>query len=51
MIQCIILTAVTAIAGATVIAVLRWKDGDISARYFMPAWSAKNRIRTISRIN
>jgi len=40
MIQCIILTAMIAIVGATIIALFRWKDGDISARYFMLAWSA-----------
>jgi len=40
MIQWIIIIAVTAIAGATVIAVNRWRDGNISARYFMLAWSA-----------
>lgn len=40
MIQWIILTAMTGIAGATIIAVNRWRDGDISARYFMLAWSA-----------
>ncbi|MCD6586594.1 MAG: GGDEF domain-containing protein [Desulfobacteraceae bacterium] len=40
MIQWVILTAVIAIVGATVIAIIRWIDGDISARYFMLAWSA-----------
>jgi len=40
MIHWVILTAVIAIVGATVIAIIRWMDGDISARYFMLAWSA-----------
>ena len=40
MIQWVILVAVIWIAGATVIAIIRWKDGDASARYFMLAWSA-----------
>ena len=40
MIQWIIIVAVIGIIGATVIAVFRWQDGDIYARYFMLAWSA-----------
>ncbi len=40
MIQWTILTAMIAIAGATIIAIIRWMDGDVSARYFMLAWSA-----------
>lgn len=40
MIQWIIVTVLMAIIGATVIGIVRWKDGDIPARYFMVAWSA-----------
>ncbi len=40
MIHWVILTAVIVIVGATIIAIIRWVDGDISARYFMLAWSA-----------
>lgn len=40
MIQTIILIAVIGILGAAIIALFRWRDGDIYARYFMAAWSA-----------